>query len=141
MSPLVLGLALSLGAPALKDKAPKDPPLVGRWAVSALAINGQDGLKGNEDLEYEFTRDGTWVIYRRGRVMDANKRTYTTDAKADPPAVDLTERAGGADPAIYRVEGDTLTLAIGRQGGRRPTTFEDQQATSMKLTMKRVKAD
>jgi len=137
MTSLVLGLALAVGAPALKDRAPKDPPLVGRWAASDLVINGQADPQAR-GLEYEFTAGGGWVIYQHGQPVEG-ARSYTADLKAKPRAIDLVENAD-TYPGIFKVEGDTLVVLFQLNAkGDRPTRFDGPGAGQMKLVMKRVK--
>jgi len=140
MTPLVLGLALVAGAPNLKDPPPKGPPVVGRWECTALTVNGRADPQWR-GLEYGFTSDGGWVIYRDGTDIDGISRTYEADAKAMPAAIDVRERADGvAQPSIYRVERDTLTLSMRTErGGARPTDFQPG-AGLMTFTFRRVRA-
>jgi len=139
MSSLLLGLALAVGAPNLKDRPADTPPLVGRWDCTALTINGKADQQWR-GLEYEFTADGTWVIYRDGKDIGGIVRSYKLDAKAGAGAVDVCERADGQGQlALYKVDGDTLSLSIRTETGRRPTNF-DPAAGVMTFTFRRVKS-
>jgi uncharacterized protein (TIGR03067 family) len=138
MASIILGLALVVGAPALKDKPPKGPPLVGRWAAADLVINGRADPQAR-GLEYEFTAGGGWVIYQDGRPLEG-PRSYTADPTARPPAIDLAENAD-TYPGIFKVEADTLVVLfpMNAKAGR-PAGFDGPGAGQMKLVMKRVKA-
>jgi uncharacterized protein (TIGR03067 family) len=139
MPPLLLALALAAGTPNLKDPPPKDPPLVGRWECTGLTISGRADPQWR-GLEYEFTAAGGWVIYRDGRDIGGVARTYAADPKPRPAAADLCERADGvAQPSPYKVEGDTLTLAIRTGSGGRPTDFEPADGV-MTFVFRRAKA-
>lgn len=135
MTPILL--ALTVGAPALKDPPPKGPAVAGRWVATEVVIGGQNNGQ-HAGLEYEFTATGTWVIYRDGRAL-SGPRSYTTDPKAKPIAVDLTENAR-TYPGILQVEGDTLTLLFRTDGkADRPAAFDAPPSGLMKVVMKRVK--
>ena len=139
MTPALVALALTVAAPALKDPPAKDPPLVGRWAATKLVINGRAEAQ-HAGLEYEFTRDGGWIIYRDGKPLSEIARTYTTNTKAKPAAVDLFERAdGSAMPGIYKVDSDTLTLSFQTEKGTRPADFDVTKGIMM-VVLSRVKA-
>ena len=133
----LLVLSLVPAAPALKEK-PAPPPLHGRWTCIALNINGRPDQQW-QGLEYEFTPDGKWIIYRNGKVLDDRERTYLLDAKAGPQAIDLTE---GPQPQVsaFRVEKDTLQLAIRTANGDRPATPDATGDGLMTFTFQRVKA-
>jgi uncharacterized protein (TIGR03067 family) len=132
-------LALTVSAPNLKPPPAPAPELLGRWQATQITIGGKDSTPGNTDLEYDFTADGKWVIYRAGQVLTDMPRTFTVDTKAKPAAVDLTETAGNPQPGIYKVEKDTLTVSFHIGKGERPTAFDGPQANIMTLVMKRVK--
>jgi uncharacterized protein (TIGR03067 family) len=90
--------------------------------------------------EWEFTADGRWVIYREGKDIGGIRRTYKTDLKAGPGAVDLCERVDGVvTPSVYKVDGDMLSLSIRiEKGGARPAGFEPGVGL-MTFTFRRVK--
>jgi uncharacterized protein (TIGR03067 family) len=138
MSPLLLGVALTVGAPALKERPPKAPPLVGRWAATELVINGRADPQA-QGLEYEFTAEGGWAIYRDGQPLDGARR-YTVDPRTKPAAIDLTENAA-TYLGISKVEGDTLVVLFPvNANGDRPAGFDAPGAGLMKVVMTRVKA-
>jgi hypothetical protein len=131
MNCALLAVALTVGAPALKEPPLKDPPLVGTW----LEIAG-----GAERLGYEFTPKGEWIITRAGAVIDGKPRTYKLVPEAGKQAVDLDE--GPAPyPGIFRIRGDELTLWFCYDGKGRPIDNEDGGPGIMKLTFRRVTAE
>jgi hypothetical protein len=129
VSQLLLGLALTVGAPALKEKAPPAPPLIGRWADQRQA-----------GLEYEFTPDGAWVIYQNGKVIDGTARTFKLVREDGPGAVDLWER-DPVYPGMFKVEGDQLLLAFRHSGMGRPAAADTQGGGILTMTLVRVKKD
>jgi uncharacterized protein (TIGR03067 family) len=105
----------TFGAPALKDPPAKDRSLVGSWDIQSVSD------WAGSPPRWSFVADGTWVKSIPGATRWEGK--YTANA----PALDLFrgDQAGKRGPmeAIYKIEGDTLTIcgAVGR--GARPTEF------------------
>src|SRR5215211_3796247 len=128
MGTVLLGLALTVGAPALKDKD-KAPSLIGEWEVESIGTNGAQTAT-TPGLRYTFTDDGQWLIRRNGKDTSPTiGRGFTVDPKRNPPAVDLVTNTKVANPSrllgIYKVEGDTLTIVGTRaKGADRPTKFD-----------------
>jgi len=137
VTPALLTLALVAGAPGIKD-APKTLTLVGRWECTALTIGGKADPQW-KGLEYEFTADGTWIIYRDGKDLGGIVRKYKADPKAKPAAVDTCETADGKfSPGIYRLDGDTMSMVLRTSDAGRPTTFDPAEGV-MTFEFKRVK--
>jgi uncharacterized protein (TIGR03067 family) len=137
MTPLLLAATLVVSAPKLKDRPGADPYL-GRWAATNLLVNGQADPQW-AGLEYEFGPAGKWTIYRNGEELSGGPRTYLADPKPRPAAMDLTEGVAGKPmPGIYKVEGDTLTVAFHIGGGVRPGTFDGAPGV-MTIVFSRVK--
>jgi uncharacterized protein (TIGR03067 family) len=143
MSPLLFGLALVVGAPALKDPPDTDPRLVGTWAVATATTYGVE--VPDYRLTITFARDGTCQIAGEiGGQARSQCGGYTLDPKRNPAQLDLTEVTPGMPPvrtnlAIYKIVGDTLTLCLGGATDR-PTEFEAAfGATRVLLVLQRVK--
>jgi uncharacterized protein (TIGR03067 family) len=132
-----LAVALTVSAPALKDKPAQGPPLLGRWECTKLVLDGQDSPQW-KGLEYEFTRDGQWLIYRDGQALAEKTRTYHLDPKAGPAVIDLTENPAPY-PGMFQVETDTLTLSFRTAGADRPADPGSTGKGLMTFTFKRVK--
>ena len=146
MSTLVLGLAIVIGAPGLKDPPKKDTGIVGEWIPESISMAGKAAKAPASGLRYEFTIDGKWIIRRDGADAKSTPREYKVDAKADPKTIDVgSVTPAAAAPArpmlgIYKVEGDTLTICFGTAGGERPTSFEPMEnARAMVMVLKGAK--
>ena len=144
MGTTLLGLALAVGAPALKDKD-KVPSLIGEWEVQSIGTNGAQNAT-TPGLRYTFTEDGQWLIARNGKeTTPGTSRGFTVDPKRNPPAVDLVTNTKVANPTrllgIYKIEGDTLTIVGTRaKGVERPTTFEIGEGSGLTVyVLKRAK--
>ena len=144
MGTALLGLALAVGAPNLKDRE-KAPSLIGEWEVESMGTNGNQ-TPTNPGLRYTFTDDGQWLIHRNGKETSTGvTRAFTVDPKRRPPAVDLVINTKAATTSrlvgIYKIEGDTLTIVGTRaKGAERPTAFETPEGSGLTIyVMKRAK--
>ena len=64
--------------------------------------------------------------------------TIAVDPRRDPKAIDLINKDGLLQAAIYSVEGDTLTVAAANDTGQpRPADFEAGKK-SVKIVLKRI---
>lgn len=143
---LLLGLAVAVGAPPLKDRPKNEAGIVGEWVLERSTLGGK-AAKIAEGLRYEFTADGQWIIRRDGAVVKALPRQFKVDAKANPAAIDVTYQKpdGGPLPqpamlGIYKIEEDTLTICYAPGSTERPTTFEPAGGDRVAvLVLKRAK--
>ena len=134
MSLFTLVLATTPGAPALPDSV---RPLLGQWACTARTYEGQDS--GIDPCVWEFEAGGR--LRRRLDGSDPVERRFTAAPEKAPALLDWME---GQDTikAIYKVDGDTLTICYShdRRSGR-PTRFELPRGNKLiVLTFKRVKS-
>ena len=139
MNALLIGAALAVGAPNLKDAPKTDPPILGEWTLVEWVQGGQK-LDFRDGSGCEFLPDGKRV-WRDGPGQ-SDERQYKLHPKTSPAAIDLIRTDVGPQPqvylAVYKVEGDKLVLSIGELGGERPKTF-DRSAVHMQMTFTRVK--
>jgi uncharacterized protein (TIGR03067 family) len=141
MSPVLLIIVATIGAPAAKE-AKKDPPsIVGVWAVeSAVEAGKPDNPPAG--TTWTFTAGGKSVLFVPGEKEQAES-SFTTDAKRSPAWFDVAaDRLGDPIRGIFKVEGDTLTLCfVDEKGAERPTAFESPAGSKAVLvTLKRTKA-
>lgn len=143
MNTMLLGLALVVGAPALKDRPKKaDQSLVGTWDLESVTLPGRAGVASSV-LRYTFTADGKWLIHRNGEELAGNRR-YAMDSRADPPAVDLITNAAAANPArrlgVFKIDGDTLTICAAKARDDRPKSVDPAAQDGVTVyVLKRVK--
>ena len=120
MSTMLLGLAMSFGAPALKDPPPN---IVGIWVVETQQTTGNARPPAGP-LRYGFTADGKWRRYCADKQYGGDN-AYRIDTRKSSTAIDLI--AGDSDKhrevrlGIVKVEGDTMTLCVNND--TRPTEF------------------
>jgi uncharacterized protein (TIGR03067 family) len=143
---LLLSVALGVSAPKLKHLPKTDTGIVGQWVLESSTFGGKAAKIAN-DLRYEFTADGQWIIRREGAEVKALPRTFKVDAKANPATIDVTYQKPDGGPAqqpgmlgIYKIEGDTLTICYAPGSADRPTTFDPADGARVAvLVLKRAK--
>ena len=122
MIPLFVGLALTVGAPALKDK-PNPQDLYGEWEFESSEEEGKVFPIEAPPTRFRFDRDGTYRVLRGGKEV-ADRRGFRFDPAADPPTLDYNTppgaAAGSALFCVYRVDGDRLTVCRAGPGQPRP---------------------
>ena len=123
---LFLVVALAPAAPALKDQPPKVPPIFGEWVRTGHTQAGKPVGPDGEPHHQVFKADGQWEYYYGGRQGSLGNKSFKTDPRQNPPAIDIhMDPAGGSGwRGIYKVEGDTLTLCLVNIKQDRPKTFE-----------------
>jgi len=143
-SSLLIGMSLTVGAPA-KDAPPKDgPAIVGEWVGEKAVVGGKEQPVPKGGISFTFTADGKMIV-REGEREKADTGTYKADPKKDPAEVDIIPPEDKKEPTvqgIYKVDGDTLTLcfARGKAGAARPSKFEAPEGSDViVITLKRVK--
>jgi len=143
---LTLILAISLGAPALKD--PKQATdLLGLWEHEKSFSHGKDDTqKRDTPIRWEFREDNTYVVYE-GDMETVGPRAFWFDPKAAPATLDTTViNLSGGKPtysfAIYKIVGDKLTICKTMPGKARPTEFDTSPGSpNYMMIFRRVKKD
>jgi uncharacterized protein (TIGR03067 family) len=113
----VFGLSALLNA-AAGEKTP--PKIEGTWTATG-------GIKNGKKLPPEHFKEVTSVlVYRDGKynevVMgeDTEAGTYKIDATKNPPTIDFSVTAGKqkgkTQVGLFKIDGDILTLALGKYG-------------------------
>jgi RNA polymerase sigma factor (sigma-70 family) len=114
---------------AAKDKGPKDEKkILGTWVYKSV----KSGLKVREEVVKAFrttlTADGKFTAdYGRGEYGG----TYKLDPARKPKEMTLRSDKGETILAIYKLEGDTLTICMGKD--ERPTEFAVKEGTQVVL--------
>lgn len=145
---ILVGLAVTLAAPAPKEPPKKESSIVGEWVGEKLVIGGKEmplakGLKG---VRFTFTEDGKFTVQNESETPETG--TYKVDPKKDPAEIDLVQPLGtknGPTLGVYRIEGDTLTMCFaftlaGPKAPPRPAKLESPADSDiMLMTFKRAK--
>jgi uncharacterized protein (TIGR03067 family) len=125
-------LAFVVAAPALVEST---RPLIGQWVCTARTYNGE--ASDLDPCAWEFAAGGKLI--RRIKDREPAEWRFTADPAKSPPRIDWTD---GEDPvaAIYKVDGDTLTLCYCHTAADRPTRFDSPKGAHLVLlTFKRAK--
>ena len=131
-------LALALGAPALKDKAPPPPSIEGEWRVASRLDGGKPTTDNNVWI---FSAGGAAEIREPTDQSGISKLTYTVSSDGMVKTIDFLEGQGNgkADPrqGIYKMEGETLTFSFTLGTDARPTSFDPSPGRYV-IALKRV---
>src|SRR3954451_4894138 len=119
---LLLGVALGLGAPALKEKE-KPPSLVGEWVIQECTVGGKPSPPGSNPNRWVFNTDGTRkIVGPDGKDLVGGQ--YANDPQVGTLDLDSNQPIDAQYLCLFKVEGDTLTLNVGWQKAGRPAAFE-----------------
>jgi uncharacterized protein (TIGR03067 family) len=141
MTPVLLALGLAVAAPLPRERPPKEPPIIGEWLRVGHTEAGAPVAPDSEPHHQVFKADGTWEYSYGGR-RTAGLMTFVTDPRKSPPAIDIymNRTTGDGWHGIYKVDGDTLTICLVRNGDR-PRAFESTPDRPTTIwVFKRVKA-
>jgi|SRR5262245_30011229 len=142
---LLLGTALALGAPGLKDGPKKEADILGEWVLESITSAGKLRQFAADDIVYTFRSDGKWTIHQSGKADTNPNRGYKADSSADTSTIDWIPDLTAGTPSregIYKVEGDTLTICIGLEKKPRPAAFvSTAESQSSLYVLKRRKKE
>lgn len=117
--------------------------LAGKWQMTRGANSKEAG--DIKDVEFLCEFDKAEVTFS-GNNKKEMMRVTAVDAATDPKCIDLTElkdgKPGRTVEAVYKIDGDTLTIALMVTKGekQRPVNFDQpKDARGMVWTFKRVK--
>jgi len=135
---VLFGLALGVGAPALKEKE-KPASLVGEWEITECVVGGNPSAANTN--RWVFLADGSRVIIgSEGKTLVSGQ--YTADPKTGAMDLDPGRPVESTYLCLYKLDRDTLTLNVGWQKAPRPTAFESPAGSQCTLyVMKRVKKE
>src|SRR6476661_290198 len=106
----LLVLSVSVSAPQLKDKTPKEPPILGEWVRVGHTQAGQNVWTAREDHHQMFTPEGAWEYYYGGNKGNPQRWSFAWANRQSPATIDIYQGKAGADGwrGIYKIEADTL---------------------------------
>jgi uncharacterized protein (TIGR03067 family) len=115
--------------------------LRGEWQVMDFWTGGKLTPRGTlKKINFRAVINGTklsWVS-SQGAAVKKDDWTIAADPRRDPKAIDLINKDGQVQAAIYTLEGDTLTVVAAIDTGLpRPADFEAGKK-SVKIVLKRI---
>jgi uncharacterized protein (TIGR03067 family) len=118
----VLALVSPLAADD-KAKAEEYKVLKGNWKSEKATMAGNDATTTLKDLELTILDDGKYTS-KLGEQKDEG--TFTFDPSGEPKSMVIKPNAGPVKElkAIYKLDGDTLTVCYDRAGKETPKKFE-----------------
>jgi uncharacterized protein (TIGR03067 family) len=140
---LFCGLALALVAntTATDDRKdmPKDlAPFQGTWKVVKADFGGKAPF-GSNLPELRFTFNSDKVTVKEGK-RDAEKGSFSLNAKKNPGQLDLVSSKGTKIQGIYKFELDgTLNLCLVNDKGSRPKSFDTKNTKAGLIVLEKVK--
>ena len=143
MTPLIVALAVVVGAPATKDKPKNESPsLVGEW-VPTKAVRGGKLDNAPPGTRMIFKADGK-ALFKDGNRDKIEEGAYKIDPKKKPAEIDIFPPATEKDVnvvGIYKFEKGKLILCLA-MGGSRPKKFASPDGSQiMLITLERAKKD
>jgi uncharacterized protein (TIGR03067 family) len=136
-----VALVLCLGAVASAQEKKPDPAaelkaMVGKWSLTKAELGGMDVLDHLKDLKFEIREGGKYTA-QLGEEKDEG--TFTADPGKTPKEMDIKATGGPLGgqtvKAIYKLDGDTMTICYDLGGGERPTKFETKADTKLFLAV------
>jgi uncharacterized protein (TIGR03067 family) len=108
--------------------------MVGNWKLTKAELGGKDALALLKDLKFEITGPGKYTA-QVGEQKDNG--TFTVDPSKKPAEMDI-KATGGPNKdrtikAIYKLDGDAMTICYELGGDARPAKFESKPDTKLFL--------
>jgi uncharacterized protein (TIGR03067 family) len=112
--PVILVVGILLAADTPKDAVKKEKEkLVGTWKVGSVEVNGKKVPPEQiKDYQFIFTTDS--LTRKQGGKAESGSG-YKLDPSKSPKWIDMTGITDGKEqsiPAVYKLDGDTLTLCF-----------------------------
>lgn len=131
----VMGLAIVftntvvLFAADVKEELGK---IKGTWSLKSRFSSGSE-FKQAKALQIEVKIDGDqWTVFMNGKANDAE--SIVIDPNKSPKTIDRSNKTS-TQKGIYKLDGQTLTVAFGPPNGPRPDKFESPKDSSVSVSV------
>jgi uncharacterized protein (TIGR03067 family) len=135
----LLSLGLAFGVLGLAAAQDQKNPLEGKWVIESLVRDGKDESGSYKGGTRANTGDKYTVSPPAGSPQSAASGTFGVDASKTPATIDMKPGSGRYQgktlPGIYKLDGDTLTIAFAEPGKDRPTAFESKPGSGVVLVV------
>jgi len=136
MFAMIMASGFIIGAPTLKDKPKDDAPPPGRWEVASHEIDGfalahVPVTLTRRSLEFDYSA----AIRKEGEIVTWRVSFFRVSAGRQ---VDFVHSAyewtkHTIQKGIWMLEGDRLTICVGKPGGPRPTDYSGAEGSGQTL--------
>jgi uncharacterized protein (TIGR03067 family) len=128
----VLAFVAPVVADDKADKEKEYKALKGDWKTEKATMAGTDATTTLKDLELSILDDGRYAS-KLGDQKDEGK--FTFDPKTEPKSMVINPDKGQVKElkAIYKLDGDTLTVCYDRTGKETPKKFESTAENKLLL--------
>lgn len=124
---------------AIGQEAKKEVSIVGEWDGEKATRGGKERPVPEGGVKFTFTAEGKFIVKEGSRDQEVGE--YKVDAKKNPVELDIIDSKKDRKMlAIFKIEGDTLTMCLSDDKDGRPTKFESPEGSkTMLITFKRAK--
>lgn len=135
---LVLVAGLLLGASPKDDASKADlEKMQGNWKMTSLTVNGMEAPAEKVQAIRLTVKGDKYTVKVDNRTIEL---TFKLDAGKKPKTVDLTyddgDNKGKTNRAIYKLEGDTMTMCRHQQPDQeRPKDFDSKAGSNLNLAV------
>jgi len=118
------------------DKSVADlKAMVGKWDIAKAELGGKDITEHLKNMKFEIAEGGKYTA-QLGEEKDVG--AFTVDTAKKPKEMDIKgdggPNKGKLIKAIYKLDGDTMTICYELGGGEtRPAKFESKDDTKLLL--------
>jgi uncharacterized protein (TIGR03067 family) len=136
---MVMTVGLLVAADAPDDAVKKEQgKLQGTWSPVAQEVNGER-LEKDKLKKHTLIFDGDKLTIKEE--AKSREHSFKLDPSKAPKTIDITDKQGDATGhGIYKLEGDTLTIAIAKPQFDRPAEFTTKKDSShVMIVLKRDK--
>jgi RNA polymerase sigma-70 factor (ECF subfamily) len=126
---MILVVGLLLAADERDDAVRKErEKLQGDWLPTSQESKG-DGQEKGKLKKHTWVFEGDKLTIKEE--AKSREHTFKIDPTMNPKTIDISDKRGDAvGLGIYKLDGDTLTIALDKPNSNRPTEFRTKKDSS-----------